>query len=133
MRVGIPIWNEHVSPVLDAAERLLVIEFEDGKPDRTETRRLARASAAEVGASVRGARVDVLICGALSAELARILAGSETRVVPWVTGTADEVARAFIEGTLGDPRFSLPGCRRGFGGKRRRRRGGGVGGGGRRR
>jgi predicted Fe-Mo cluster-binding NifX family protein len=127
MRVGIPVWNDHVSPVMDAAERLLVVEIEGGRALRREIRRLDPGSLAGTAAAVRSADVDVLICGAVSSELARALGAGGARVVPWVTGAADEVVSAFVEDALGDARFTLPGCGRGPGGGRRRRRRGGPG------
>jgi predicted Fe-Mo cluster-binding NifX family protein len=123
----LPIWNDHVSPVLDVAERLLIVDTE-ASGERTETRRLGRASLRETASTLRAMGLDVLICGALSGELARVLAGSGTTVVPWVTGRADEVVRAYVEGRIDEPQYVLPGCRRGPGvRRRRRRRGGGFG------
>ncbi len=129
MRLGIPIWNDHVSPVLDAAERVLIVEIEDSAPVRRVIRRLATGSVAATAASVRELGVDVLICGAVSGELARLIAASGTNIVPWVTGPADEVAGAYVAGTLADARYRLPGCGGGMraGRRRRARRGPGRG------
>lgn len=121
MRVAVPVWQRRVSPVFDTAARLLVFDV-DGKTEvcRTEqfigglslparTHRLA-----ELG-------VDVLLCGAISRELASMVAASGVRVVPWVSGNVDEVMNCYISGKPLDSRFQMPGCgrcRRRYGGSR---------------
>jgi predicted Fe-Mo cluster-binding NifX family protein len=33
MKIAIPVWENKVSPVLDTASRLMVVEFKEGGPD----------------------------------------------------------------------------------------------------
>jgi len=124
VRIGVPIWEDRVSPVLDAAERLLVVDVEGSVLVRSALRLLDGPHAARVAGTIRNAGVDVLICGAVSEEVGRLIASTGTEIVPWVTGPADEVVRAYVDGTLADARYGLPGCRRGMGARRRRGRGG---------
>jgi predicted Fe-Mo cluster-binding NifX family protein len=120
MVVGITTWGERVSPVLDAAERLVVFRT---APRVGETRAvdLSGLSPCQRAAAIRSSGIDVLICGAATRRLLEALADSGMTVVPWVSGTVSEILQAFSRGDLDDERFTMPGCRRGRHGHRRRR------------
>jgi predicted Fe-Mo cluster-binding NifX family protein len=127
VRVAIPIWNERVSPVFDAATRLVLVDFENG------TEQARREEAIQESLPPRRARrlvelgVDVLICGAISRPLASMLAASGVTVIPWTAGPVNDVVAAYLKGKLPDPRWLMPGCgagpQRHRGGRGRCRRG----------
>ena len=122
MRVAVPIWQHRVSPVFDTAARLLLCEVEDGhEVSRTEQFMGGLSLPARTSRLVE-LGVDVLLCGALSRELASILTASGIKVVPWVSGSVDDVVNCYISGKPLDSRFQMPGCgrcRHRFGGPRR--------------
>jgi len=148
MKVGIPVWCERVSPVLDTATTLTVVDLDAGG---AETERavaeLPLGPLPRRVAAVAALGLDALICGAVSRPLHEMLEASGVRVVPWVSGEVGEVLSAFGAAGALDARFAMPGCGQGGGrgagrggrrggGRRggRRRTGGGRGeGGGRRR
>jgi predicted Fe-Mo cluster-binding NifX family protein len=124
MRLGIPTWAAHVSPVLDVAKHLLMVDAEDGaevgrrEADIEETNLAARARRiSELG-------VELLICGAVSRPLEEALVSMGVRVFPQVCGPVENVLRAFLSGRLEGEAFRMPGCR----GRRLRRRGQSCGG-----
>ncbi len=129
MRVGIPWWGGRVSPVLDTAERLLVAEREDGEWVLGREVLLGRSSLPERAARIAGLGLDAIICGAISRPLAGLLESSGARVIPWISGTVEDVLNGFARGELGRKRYLMPGCCReqGRGRGRHRRRGGGSG------
>ena len=112
MRIAIPVWNEKVSPVFDTAARVLVLQYKGSQEvSRTETflegqdlySRCHRLKALEV---------DILICGAISKCYYMMLCKSAgIRVIPWISGSLEEVLEAFLAGTLMDTKFLMPGCR----------------------
>lgn len=119
MRVAIPAWNRRVSPVLDVARHLLVVDVETNaevarsQVDLNETHLTARFKRiCELG-------VEILICGAVSKPLEAALLSAGVRVVPQTCGPVEDVLRAFLSGQLTDEAFLMPGCC----GRRRRRRG----------
>lgn len=126
MRLGIATHDGRVSPVLDVAQRLLVV---DAGGDAAVTPRevsLPGGSLARRVEHIRAAGVDVLICGAVSWPLEAALAAAGVRVVPQVCGDVDDVLHAYLTGRLTHTAFLMPGCC----GRRRHRggRGGGRGG-----
>ena len=119
MKVAIPTWNGRVSPVLDVAKHLLVVDIEANaevarsKADLDETYLVARFKRiCELG-------VEILICGAVSRPLEAALLSAGVRVIPQTCGPVEDVLRAFLSGRLTDEAFLMPGCC----GRHRRRRG----------
>ena len=126
MRVAMPIWGDRISPVMDAATRLLIVEYDgDGEVLRTEEP-IASHDGLQVAHKLTALGIGLLICGGISQELFSLIESQRISVIPWVTGPVDEILRAYNSGGLESPRFLMPGCR-GRGRGRRHRRGGGGG------
>jgi len=124
MKIAIPIYNDSISNVFDFAHRLLLVDIENGKEaNRSEVALESQLLPQRTG-QLKDLGIDVLICGAISRSLANMVITSGIHVLPYVTGSIDDVLQAYLTGQLVKPEFSMPGCwpgaRRGFG----RRRGG---------
>jgi len=109
MKIAIPVWEDKISPVLDTASRLLVVEVEDQKESsRFETyldvRDLSRRCV-----RIRALGVDVLICGAISRPFLRILEASGIHTVPGIAGHPEEVLKAYLKGNLVNSKYLMPG------------------------
>jgi predicted Fe-Mo cluster-binding NifX family protein len=115
MRLVIPVREGRISPVFDEACRLLLVEVIGGEASFTHELPVRRldvvAMVAELGA-------DVVVCGAISRDLEERLLANGIEVVAEVRGAVPEVTRAYLDGSLGQPRFSMPGTH----GRRRRPR-----------
>lgn len=124
MKIAIPVWQGRVSSVFDFADKLLLVELEKGIEKERNKVLLTEPSGQERTAKLRQLGVNVLICGAISRPLAYMLGGSGIVVLPFVTGSINEVLAAYNTGKLNLPRYALPGCwkgaRRGFGRRRGR-------------
>jgi len=110
MIVAIPVWQGRVSPVLDVAEHLLLVQLEGwhevARREATgleqHPHRRAR-QLAELG-------VTTVVCGAVSRPLEQLLCAQHIQVISHVCGDVDEVVRAYCSGSLSDDRFAMPGC-----------------------
>jgi hypothetical protein len=110
MRIGIPTWNGRVSPVLDAAERMVVIETPgESAPSRREVA-LDPRSVATQAARISELSLDTLVCGAVSRVLADLLASAGLAMVPWVAGDLEDVLAALEADDLGSGSYAMPGC-----------------------
>ena len=112
MRIAIPIWEDKISPVLDTASRLLIVEIEDRDVASRFEIYLDEQDLSRRCLRIRGMEVDILICGAISHHFARILTGSGIDVIPEISGQAEEVLKAYLQGDLFNSRFLMPGCNR---------------------
>jgi len=124
MRVAIPKWGEEVSPVLDAACTLLVVDSGAAGGNGRDEVALDGSCQAERATMILGLDVDVLICGAVSRGVEERLTDSGITVVSWIVGRVDDVLAAFENGDLPGDRFRMPGrsgrrrCRRRLGRER---------------
>jgi len=110
MIVGISVWEQRVSPLLDSATQLLVVRLRDAAPAQLRSVELPLGSLPAKARCVRSHGVQVLVCGAVSRSLGALLAAGGVRVVGWVAGDVEEVLHALVTGRLTEPRFAMPGC-----------------------
>jgi len=113
MKIAIPIWEDIISPVLDTASRLLIVEVEEeGKELSRFQIYLDEQDLLRRCLRIRKLEVDILICGAISFTFSRMLAASGIDIIPEISGCAEEILEAYLQGELLDSRFLMPGCKR---------------------
>lgn len=128
MKIAISIWDGRVSPVMDTAGQLLVVELDNGQEISRNPAPLPQADVLQRARFINGLGIDMLICGAISRPFEMMLNRLGVRVNPWVRGEADQIIQAYSNGSLQSEIFNLPGCGRGRGrGLRRGRCGQGRG------
>ena len=109
MRIAVSIWEDKVSPVLDTASKLLIIESEMKKEVSRFEARLFAQDISRRCYFVRSLNIDVLICGAASRQLSGRLISSGIEVISGISGSVEEVLKAYLQGTLLHSRFIMPG------------------------
>ena len=127
MKVAVAVWENSVSTVCDFCSRLLIFDIEANEarnplPMTFET----QVWPARVN-RLKDLGVGVLLCGAVSRPLEKMLATAGIEVIAWLSGSVEEIIRAYLDGGLSDARFILPGFGPGASrvrGRKRWRRGG---------
>ena len=114
--IAMPVLQGRISPVLDAAARLLVVTCRRGKEIARREIVISPLPPEELARGLAELRADVLLCAALSEPLRRALEREGVRVRPHLCGEIEAVLRAFRCGQLGREEFRMPGC---WGGHRR--------------
>ena len=112
MKIAIPVWEDKISPVLDTASRLLIVEVLDQKESSRFEKPLDANGLSLRCSKIKGLGIDVLICGAISRQFSSMLTASGMDIIPWISGHTEDVLKAYLQGTLFHPRFYMPGCRR---------------------
>lgn len=113
MKVAITEHQGRIAPVFDTCRRLKVfVQTDDGDvmvsdEDWSSLGRHNRA------ARLKELGVEALICGGISCRLEQLIDLHGIKLMPWVAGDISEVLGALREGSISDPRYSMPG--RGFG------------------
>ncbi|MBW2407717.1 MAG: hypothetical protein JRF17_10135 [Deltaproteobacteria bacterium] len=111
MRIAISIWEDKISPVLDTASKLLIIETTTKKePSRFEAN-LLQQDMSQRCAFIRGLDLDVLICGAVSRQLLGMLEASGVKIISGISGPAEDVIAAYLKGALLHSGFFMPGSK----------------------
>ena len=109
MKIGIPVWGDKMSPVMDTASRLLIVETDGQKEaSRFETYLDVQALSRRCF-RIQGLGVDTIICGAISRPFLRSLKASGVHIIQGISGHPEDVLEAYLQGNLYDPRFLMPG------------------------
>jgi predicted Fe-Mo cluster-binding NifX family protein len=112
LKIVIPVWEEKVSPLLDTAGRLLLVEAENRAVASSCEVLLDEADLSRRCFRIWRLKADVLICGAVSRAFARLLAAEPgLTIIQGISGPAQDVLQAFLRGRLNRPRFMMPGSR----------------------
>ena len=111
MRIAIAHWQDHISPVLDVSDRLLLIDIEEGRELKREDNVLNCRGPFERAREVYRLGVQVLLCGAVSRPLETALVSSGVRVIGFICGDLEDVLSAYLNGRLTDKCFQMPGYR----------------------
>ena len=119
MRLAMPIWRDRLSPVMDVATRLLIIDLDDQKEIARREESIARQMAPQLARRLAELGVSVLICGGISQPLFALITAQGISVIPWMTGQSDEILSAYMDNRLHGHRFLMPGCGRGGRGRGR--------------
>ena len=112
MRIAIPIWYNRISPVFDTASRFLIIEVEGEKETHRFETTLDEQDLTQRCLRIQGLGIDILICGAISRPYSRMLLASEINIIPEISGQAEDVLKAYLQGNLFHSEFLMPGCKR---------------------
>jgi len=133
MLTAIPIWQGRVSPVLDVAQRFLLVDPDEGEEMARDAVHFESSSQTLRVQQLLSLGVEKIVCGAVSKSLSLLLASNRMEIVAGICGDVDAVLKALRSGTLDAPEFAMPGgCCRGMDGRgapsqcgqfRRRRRG----------
>ncbi len=109
MKIAIPVWENKVSPVLDTASRLMVVELNEGSPTSRFEIYLDERDLSRRCMRIQDLCVDTLICGAVTRHFSELLNASGIKLIPGISGQPDAVLHAYLDGTLGHSKYLMPG------------------------
>jgi predicted Fe-Mo cluster-binding NifX family protein len=111
MKVAITVWGNRISPVFDSAQTLLITEISKSKIVDRQIEKIQAGLVCRMIDLLEKLRVEVLICGALSAWPAVLFETHGIELVPFIAGDAEMVLSLYAEGKdLAE--FIMPGCPR---------------------
>jgi len=119
MRIAIPDWQGRISPVFDAAKKVLLVDVEGDRQVGRSEHRLAHLDPLLRAKEVAELGADMVICGAVSWPLEMALRSAGVGLIAQTCGPVEDVLDAFLSGQLTDEAYLMPGCC----GRRRRFRG----------
>lgn len=113
MKVAIPIFGNRISPRLDCAKKVLLVDIEE------KERQVVSSEEKEFQTVVNSENrdffllneIDVVICGGISIEMQDFLLKHDIRVISWVTGEAQKALDLFFENRLVPGAMLCPGMR----------------------
>ena len=109
MRIAITIWEDKISPVLDTASKLLIIDKDAQNESSRFEANLIEQDMSQRCSFIRRLDIDVLICGAVSRQLSGMLKASGIKIISGISGPAEDVIEAYLNGVLLRSGFFMPG------------------------
>ena len=112
MRIAISIWEDKISPVLDTASKLLIIDNKAQKESSRFEANLLVQDMSQRCSFIRILDLDVLICGAVSRQFREMLKACGIKIISGISGPAEDVLNAYLQGVLLHSGFFMPGRKR---------------------
>lgn len=109
-------WKNRIAPVFDVSRSVWVVEMDDRRMLHQFQAGIADDQLHLKASRLAALHIDVLVCGAISRPLQKMITDQGISVIPFVAGDLKEVIRAWISGDItnaGD--YRMPGCRKGAG------------------
>lgn len=113
MKIAIPLFENRISPRLDCARKVLLVDVaeKDRRVVFSEERVLPSDGMGENSDFYGVNDIAVVICGGISVELEDFLLKNGIRVISWVTGEAQKALDFFLQGKLVSGAMLCPGMR----------------------
>jgi predicted Fe-Mo cluster-binding NifX family protein len=111
MRIAVSIWEDKISPVLDTASKLLIVENKTQAESSRFEANLFEQDVPQRCSFIRGLDLDVLICGAVSRQLSGMLKASGIKIISGISGPAEDVLKAYLQEGLLHSGFFMPGSK----------------------
>ena len=111
-RIAIPVFQERISPVLDACARLLVVDIDNGKEIQRADVFLKNMSRRERTEAISRWHIDTLICGGVSELMCSYIAGRGVHLISGIAGEAEKIIDAYLHNRLDQKCFLMPGKNR---------------------
>jgi predicted Fe-Mo cluster-binding NifX family protein len=109
MKIAMPVWESHVSTVLDFSETLLIVDIEGKKVIGRSCVNWSLCNDTMKLSLIKEAGVSMLLCGAVSRPMQFILENSGINLISGLRGRTDLILQAYLEGNLQSEHFRLPG------------------------
>jgi len=108
MKLGMAVWNGRISPLFDASRRLEVLDIEKEQIVSQKEYEIETDDFSAKAAWLAERGIEILICGAVSRSLAKMIIACGIRLVSFVAGDSKEVLAAFLAGDLPSPHLCSP-------------------------
>ena len=108
-RVGIPVFESRISPVLDACNRLLLVDIDEGREVNRQEISLEKINLTERIEVFTRWGVRKIICAGVSDVMCKYLAVRNIALVSGIAGELEKIIKAYICDRLDEPCFIMPG------------------------
>lgn len=112
MKAALPVWRGRIAPVFDVAHRVRLITADGGRVVSESAQSLPEGDPRLKLVMLSETGVNVLICGAISRPVRAMAAAYGMEVTPFIAGDVQEVVLAWLNGSLKNGGFAMPGCYR---------------------
>ncbi len=109
MKAAFSVWNGRVAPVFDVSRHVRIVDAASGTIVHEEDETLPDDSPFGKATRLANLGAEVLVCGAISRPVQAVTASRGIRVIPFIAGDIEKIIGAWLDGTLGQGAFAMPG------------------------
>jgi predicted Fe-Mo cluster-binding NifX family protein len=110
MKAAFAYLDKRIAPVFDTAQRIHIVEVESGRIVNEKQEILGNDRPMQKTLRLAELDIRMLVCGAISRPLQAMVAAYGIQMVPFVAGDLNEVIQAWLNGSLRENNFAMPGC-----------------------
>ncbi|PIE60041.1 MAG: dinitrogenase iron-molybdenum cofactor biosynthesis domain-containing protein [Desulfobulbus propionicus] len=110
IKVAVTAWGDRVSPVFDAAQKLLIVTIAEANIIDRHLVYFDSQHVAQLIQMLKNEKVAALICGAVSEEPALLLETADFELIPFISGQIDEVLAMLMSEQPVWSMLKMPGC-----------------------
>lgn len=109
MKAALTVWENRISPVFDAAQMFLIAEISNCMVLTTRHEPFDPEVPSRVADRLQELNVSVLICGAISEVPANMIESRSIKLIPFISGNAEDILGHYAKGLPIIPTFLMPG------------------------
>ena len=110
MKLALTVWEDRISPVFDAARKLMLVEVENRVITKKSYERFDATLSPRLTEKLSEFDISVLICGAISAQPAQMIEAQGIKIIPFIAGNVEKVLASYIKNDFVNSSFLMPGC-----------------------
>ena len=100
MKIAIPLFEKRISPYFDYAPALLIVHIENGGVVNRQEYALTGYDLWKRIQCIKNSDVCLLICGGITNYAHTQIESAGIKIIPWVSGEADDALAQFMKGRL---------------------------------
>jgi predicted Fe-Mo cluster-binding NifX family protein len=112
-RVGLPVFESRISPVLDSCNRIVVVDIDSGREINRVEISLEKINITERIEIFSRWGIRKIICAGVSDIMCKYLTARKIMLISGIAGKLEEILNAYICGKLDEDCFIMPGKSRG--------------------
>ena len=116
MRIAIPVCGNNISPVLDTATTLLILDTGKIRSKSRKRTFLTERNISKRYFRIKRLDIDTLICAAVSRSLANLLEASGIKLIQGISGIVEDILTDYSSGKLTQPKYLIPHSKKLYGG-----------------
>jgi len=109
MKIAIPVWQDHVSPLFDSAAQLLIAEAGNKNILKQDIINVESLSLFQRTDLLEKLAIDIFVCGGITRPILDNIRNKNITVIPFVCGNVKELLMALIKGKDVKNVFAMPG------------------------
>jgi predicted Fe-Mo cluster-binding NifX family protein len=108
MKLALAVFEDRISVIFDNSKQLQIVLIKDNLLKNRKEVYFNTLCIVKMIEMLKEESVEIIICGAISEYMQNIIERNGIKVIPWISGSVQNVLDAWMNGTL--EKLVMPGC-----------------------